>query len=112
MATYVDLVGADYPSEFNGVEITPMQGVSLLPALKGDKSPRQKPLFWEWKEGQAIRDGDWKLVKNGLESEWDLFNISDDPTETDNLASGFPDKVEEMDKLFLQWKSEVSSGPH
>jgi arylsulfatase A-like enzyme len=107
MATFVDVSGADYPEVFSGEEITPMQGVSLLPALKGKKKKRKQPLFWEWKNGQAVCEGDWKLVRNGLEKDWDLYNLTTDPTETDNIAAGFPDKVSELESLFLQWKEEV-----
>jgi arylsulfatase len=109
MATYVDIAGADYPTDFNGMEITPMQGTSLLPAFSGDKASREQALFWEWKEGQAVRDGEWKLVKNGLESNWDLYNITKDPTETSNLAGEHPEVVKEMDLQFRKWKQEVTS---
>ena len=67
--------------------------------IEGDK-----PLFWEWKEGQAVRDGEWKLVKHRKQDPWDLFNVAEDPTETTNLATEYPDKVKEMDQQFLQWK--------
>lgn len=104
MATLVDLTGAKYPSEYNGVKITPMQGESLLPAFSGKKSERTRPIFWEWRDGQAVRDGEWKLVKHGLENDWDLYNVSKDPTETENLAPEDPGRVKEMDLLFRQWK--------
>ncbi len=42
---------------------------------------------------------------------FELFNVAEDPTETTNLATKFPDKVKEMEQQFLQWKSEVTSGP-
>ena len=105
MATLVDISGADYPSHFNEEKITPMQGESLVPAFLGDPVVRKNPLFWEWRDGQAVREGDWKLVKNGLENQWDLYHIADDPTETNNLAFKFPEKVEEMDLLFHRWES-------
>jgi arylsulfatase len=104
----VDIAGADYPKVFNGEEINPMQGQSLLPALMGKDKKRRQPLFWEWKDGQAVRDGDWKLVRNGLESEWDLYNVDSDPSETMNLSSQFPERVGEMELLFLQWKEQVN----
>lgn len=104
MATCVDLSGAEYPAEFNGMEITPMQGTSLLPAFKGEKSERSKPLFWEWRNGQAVRDGQWKLVKEGLDQEWDLYNMVIDPTETTNLASDYPEIVKKLDQMFQDWK--------
>jgi len=108
MATYVDISGAKYPEEFNGSEITPMQGESLLPAFLEEERLRSKPLFWEWSQGQAMREGDWKLVRWGKKNDWDLYNISDDPTETNNLASDLPERVQNMEQQFLEW---LSSNP-
>lgn len=108
MATYVDITNVHYPAEFKGTEVTPMQGVSLLPAFFGQETERSEPLFWEWKDGQALRHGGWKVVKNGLDREWDLYNLMEDPTETNNLASEYPEKVKELDQLFRDWKRKVS----
>jgi arylsulfatase len=107
MATLVDLTGADYPEWFNGAEVTPMQGESLLPALLGEKSQRESPLFWEWQDGQAVREGEWKLVRDGMESDWELYQVNADPTEISNLALQYPEKVEALKLLFLQWKERV-----
>ena len=105
MATYVDITGADYPEQFNGSEITPMQGESLLPVFSGQDPDRSEPLFWEWRNGQAALQENWKIVKSGLENEWDLYNVSNDPTEVNNLSSEFPDKVAALDRLFREWKA-------
>ncbi len=109
MATYVDITGATYPEEYNDLEITPMQGVSLLPAFWGEDALRSKPLFWEWSQGQAMREGEWKLVRWGRENSWDLYRVSEDPTETNNLASDFPEKVQAMEQQFLEWKKRMGS---
>jgi arylsulfatase len=111
MATFVDITGATYPAEFNDAEITPMQGESLMPAFRGEEAARSKALFWEWSNGQAIRDGDWKLVRWGKEKAWDLYNISLDPTETRNLASDYPERVETMEQQFMEWKSSANDSP-
>ena len=106
MATLVDITGADYPTEYNGQKIIPMQGVSLLPILKGDVIQREKPLFWQWQRGKAVREGQWKIVVNGLDSEWELYNVDEDPTETNNLAAIHPEIVERMDGLYTSWLEE------
>jgi len=108
MATYVDISGASYPEEFRGTKITPLQGESLLPVFLGEDPKRSGALFWEWSRGQAVRDGDWKLVRWGKDKSWDLYNIAADPTETKNLASDYPKQVEALEQNFLEWKSSVS----
>jgi arylsulfatase len=106
MPTLVELTGAHYPTEFNDQEIVPMQGVSLLPVLQGKALERSKPLFWEWSKGKAVRDGDWKIVAWGDEAPWELYDMEDDPTETNNLAQMHPEIVDRLDKLFDEWKKE------
>jgi arylsulfatase len=105
MPTLVEITGAEYPENFNDQQITPMQGKSLLPVFRGEEMPRDKPIFWEWSDGQAAYHNSWKIVKEGLDNPWDLYNLEDDPTETNNLAEQHPEKVEELDQLFLEWKA-------
>ena len=52
----------EYPREFAGNAIEPMQGVSLRPALLGKPLNRTEPIFWEHEGNKAVRDGKWKLV--------------------------------------------------
>ena len=58
---------------------------------------------FEFGAGKALRLDNWKLVKfrNGP---WELYNLTSDRSETDNLAGKMPEKVKEMEKLFLQWQ--------
>lgn len=110
MATYVDITGADYPEEFNGSLITSLQGESLLPAFHGKETPRSKALYWEWSKGQAMREGDYKLVRQGKDNPWDLYNVSKDPTETNNLAAASNERIQAMEQQYLAWKKRVVSG--
>ena len=105
MATFVDLTGADYPAQYHGQEIVPLQGESLWPAMVGEKHSRDQPLYWEWRNGQAVLDGEWKIVRNGLDQDWDLYHIATDHSEIKNLAKVYPEKVNGMDQQFRQWKS-------
>lgn len=105
MATFVDITDAEYPVEFNNQNITPMQGQSLLPVFSGEIVKREKPIFWEWRQGQAVYSDSWKIVKEGLDNPWDLYNLENNPTETINLATENPEKVKELEQLFINWKS-------
>lgn len=106
MATLVDITGAEYPKEFNQQEIVPMQGVSLVPILKGETITREKPLFWQWQRGKAVRDGQWKIVSHGKAAVWELYNMEEDPTETNNLASLHPEIVDKLDGQYNSWLKE------
>jgi arylsulfatase A-like enzyme len=105
MATLVEITGAEYPESWNGMEITPLQGESLLPAFREDPAERERPLYWEWRAGQAILDRNWKLVREGLDREWDLYDMENDRTETRNLAPEYPELVRELGQKFNRWKA-------
>jgi arylsulfatase A-like enzyme len=105
MATVVDLTGARYPRTHHDSAVVPMQGRSLMPAFMGYPVKRKKPLFWEWSDGCAVREGDWKLVKWGPENPWELYDLGSDPTETEDLATGEPERVSRMEEQFRKWKT-------
>ncbi|MFY9241998.1 MAG: arylsulfatase [Polaribacter sp.] len=89
-----------------------VDGISFLPTLLG-KPIQQKQhnyLYWEFHElggRQAIRKGDWKLVKHHVkkESVYYLFNLKLDPSETKNLADEFKEKRIELTKILENARS-------
>jgi len=107
MATLVDITGAEYPQEYNNQQITPMQGQSLLTVFKGEETNREKPIFWEWRRGQAVYSDGFKIVKNGLDKPFDLYDLKNDPTETINIAEKNPEKLQELEQLFKEWKTSL-----
>ena len=61
-----------------------LDGVSLLPYLKGKKGEPHEVLYWRKMDTRAIRSGDYKLIITyGVDSV--LYNIRKDPEEMDNL---------------------------
>jgi len=96
MATCVDVAGATYPKTFAGHDITPMEGVSLVPAMHGRPLGRTKPLFFEHEGNRAIRQGRWKLVARGPAGPWELYDMQADRSECHDLAAKHPDRVKEM----------------
>ncbi len=104
MPTLVELAGADYPEQFGGMRITPMPGMSLVPVFKGQDVEREKPLFWQWSRGRAVRDGKWKLISQaGGEPKWELYDMAADRTELNDLAAQLPDRVDSMAAMWQGW---------
>ncbi|HUG68404.1 MAG TPA: sulfatase-like hydrolase/transferase, partial [Pirellulaceae bacterium] len=110
MATCVHLAGASYPDEFKGQAIQPMEGVSLAPALAGQKLVRSQPIFWEHEGNRAIRKGDWKLVSKHP-GDWELYNIAADRVEMHNLARQHPERVTVLAEQWQIWADRVGVQP-
>lgn len=68
--------------------------------------PHDRVLWWEHEQNRALRDGDWKLVAAGKGSPWELYNLREDRTETRNLASEHPDRVDRMAALWETMRAE------
>jgi arylsulfatase A-like enzyme len=103
MATCVDLGQAEYPTEFKGQAILPMQGQSLKPLLMGEEDFADRPLYWEHEGNAAIRVGDRKLVRQGLRGAWELFDLEADRTEQHDLAAANPGEVEMLKTQWRRW---------
>uniref|UniRef100_UPI0030F7A0B9 arylsulfatase n=1 Tax=uncultured Wocania sp. TaxID=2834404 RepID=UPI0030F7A0B9 len=101
MATLSELVGFEKPLDTDGI--------SFLPTLLGkDNQIKHEFLFWEYPEygGQvAIRMGDWKLVRQNLkttkkEPTLELYNLLNDPTESNNVANKYPEIIKQAEAIF------------
>jgi arylsulfatase len=101
MSTFVEITGEAYPQEFKGEKIIPMDGISMLPEFKGNKVERNKPLFWQWRQGKAIRDGNWKWVS--FKDEQGLYNLERDPVEARDLSEANPEKLNELKDKYNAW---------
>lgn len=86
MATCIDLAETEYPTSFAGRQVGPARGLSLKPILEGRDRESHEFLFHTfYGQHNALRMGHWKLVnKNG--KPFELYDLSADRTELDNLA--------------------------
>ena len=87
-----------------------LDGISIAPTLLGGTQPERPFLYREFHGAggqQAVRVGDWKLVKrhllatpkNPAAPTTELFNLADDPSEKKNVAAANPDIVARLEKL-------------
>lgn len=88
-------------------ELNDVDGVDLIPFLKGMNMnrPHQK-LFWKKDVRAVIRDGDFKLIRYP-DRPVELYDISKDISEQNNLASVFPERVKQMYKDLFKWESSL-----
>lgn len=69
-----------------------LDGVSVLPTFRGEKQAAlwDRPLYWEFHERgfkQAVRWGQWKAVRRGVDGPVELYDVLDDPGEKRNVAA-------------------------
>lgn len=100
------------PTLFEAAEIkTPshLDGRSFLPTLKGmSQASLRDQMFFSRREGglryggktiEAVISGDWKLLQNSPFAPLELFNLKQDPSESNNLAGKLPKRVNTLNAL-------------
>lgn len=104
MPTLAELTGTTLP--------VASDGLSLLPTLLSKEGQQQHDyLYWEFHEmkgRQALRSGNWKLIRQPIVGETilELYDLSKDIHEDTNLAAQFPEKVQELSKLMDNARTE------
>ena len=101
--TLLELAGTAHPGTvYKGRDVLPIKGKSMLTWLTGNTPSVHPPDHvhgWELGGRKAVRKGDWKLVyanKPWGSGAWELFDLSKDRAELNNLASSRPDKLKEL----------------
>ena len=70
-----------------------LDGIDLKPVLTGKKKEVDRTLYWrifQRVQHKAIREGKWKWLQDEKGNEY-LFDLSDDPSEKNNLKEKFPE---------------------
>jgi len=106
LPTLAELVGEVPPKDCDGI--------SFLPTLLGKEGQADSEyLYWEFHEKKgrvAVRWGDWKGVRYDVNkdpgSRLKLYNLKNDPSEKSNIATGYPEVVDKLDKLIQEAHTE------
>lgn len=110
LPTMLDMAGVRRPTEIDGVPVPPMYGRSLAPMLTGSTVQPVRggmdALCFEMLECRSVLCGDWKLLwmapPYGEGDRWQLFNLTEDPREMEDLSAKLPGKVAELE---AQWQA-------
>jgi len=106
MPTVADIAGVKTPDQTDGISMTK----ALL------NRPQQDPeyLYWEFHEGvfaQAVRFGDWKAVRNDAGEPVELYHLSEDPGEQNDVSNEYPEQVRKAEDLFEAARTESEHWP-
>ncbi|MGA7054773.1 MAG: sulfatase-like hydrolase/transferase, partial [Mycobacterium sp.] len=112
--TVLELAGVAHPgTTYRGREVEPMRGRSLVAYLSGDSETVHDAATgtgWELFGRCAIRQGDWKALHLPAPygpGAWQLYDLSADPGEIDDLAAAYPDKLAELLALWDRYVEET-----
>jgi arylsulfatase len=114
--TLLDAAGIKEPVMVNGVPQKPIEGVSMIYSFndKNAKSKHKKQYFEMFANRAIYNDGwiasttprnlPWIMERDPLgpqDFKWELYNITKDFSQAENVADKYPEKLKEMQDLFL-----------
>ncbi len=87
--------------------VNELDGINLLPYMNGDKIREEnRYLYWRFLYQWAIRDNEWKLLKlKGKDKSMELYHISEDISEKNNVIDQYPEIAKKLKKEFDKWAS-------
>jgi L-rhamnose mutarotase len=104
----LELAGGKVPDNFAGMPVPPLPGKSLVPDFARGGAVKRESLWWCHDGNRALRVGDWKIVAD-YQSPWELYNLAEDRSEMHNLAAAKPEKVRELELVWLKQTAEIAA---
>ncbi len=109
--TFLELASVNHPqTDYKGRKILPMDGTSMLPWLTGKREtvhPKDKAHAWELYGRRGVRKGKWKaewMEKPYASGAWELYDLSKDITQQQDLAKTHPEIMQELIKDWEQYE--------
>ena len=111
--TFLEIAGLTDYEQVGG----PIDGVSFVPLLKRQLAgyPKDRPLYWHYPNTyfqspySIIRQGDWKLIYYHASRHYELFNLTDDLSEKENLTDDKPGIRQELAKQLGQYLKQAGA---
>src|SRR5262249_49656918 len=94
--------GGAAPEEVEGKPTPPRPGKSLVPLFTKDGTITHETIWWLHEGNRALRAGNWKIVAAGKDSAWELYDLTSDRSEMQNLAPEKPEKVRELAAMWAK----------
>ena len=114
MPTLLELAGTEAPAgEYDRRPVLPIRGKSFLGHLQGNDAAVRGPdevIGWELHGQRALVRGGWKLLwvpREDEETRWELFDLSADPFEREDLSSQHPELAQELAAAWRQYAADV-----
>ncbi len=86
--TFFQLGGADYPADADATEL---EGRSLVGTFDGSAEDlSDRDVFFEHNGDRGMRSGKWKLVATNDSNDYELYDLSVDRPESNDLSDTFP----------------------
>ena len=113
--TVLDIVGVEAPALFEGVCQIPIQGKSIRPTFNNAASPNPRDTqYFELWGSRGIWHNGWEAIgihKPGTsfdQDRWELYHAENDFSQSVNMASQYPERLEELKKLW--WSEAAKNG--
>ena len=120
LPTFLEATSATHPHPSWAAD-----GVSLMPLVRGGAASRSKPLGFQLGEQVAWIDNEWKLIRNGVKGQCKtmlapyksgkgayLFNLANDPTESDDRSKQEPERFAAMSAALDEWVATIATSQH
>jgi arylsulfatase len=116
--TLLAAAGTHFSAKVDGVRQIPVAGHNFLPSVLSAKAPESRTVqFFELRGSRAITSGEWRAVAVHLpgtdfeKDRWELFDLSRDPAEAQDLSGQEPSKLAEMKALWWREARKYSTPP-
>lgn len=96
-------------TETTHAEGYPLDGINLLPTMKGATETINRMLFWRIYDQDAVRHGDWKYFRTGKDRY--LFNLKLDSHEQANFSLKNPAILDRLTAEFKNWDQQMLPRP-
>ena len=106
LPTVAQVTGSEIPNQWRGRELRTISGQSLQPLLQDEPFQRKGPIHFLFSTDRGLRDQKWKIV-SFREEPWELYDLSSDRSELNNLAEQHPNRLNAMVQQWTQMTKET-----